>query len=203
MNSRLIRAIRFGLGTILLAVLTTACLIGGLMPSNNRVIIDETTVAPDLKQALASAKKLGFISAHPSTTAAATYLELHGGYEAFVEEPQKTSTPSQNRKLMETICSKSDSPDLVFLPTPAESDAGGMTTLKGAFTGRLDVNITAGEEVMRCKDKSKYRFSLRGELNQGIYNADQTKVNEIFGQEYAKALMRIAGKFPPVEGQTK
>lgn len=177
-------------------------LVGGILPSNNKVTIDETTVSPELKDSLSKAKRLAFLATDKADTYVGEYLEENAGYEVSLVETSKVATLSQKRRQMETICSGSDKPDLVFAGSSGEANASTGTTLTALVTGRTDFDVTGINEVLRCRDNWKTQFSMREEISQGIYNADQTSMERIVGQEYAKALMRLAGKLQPAPATT-
>ncbi|MGQ0701395.1 MAG: hypothetical protein ACT4PZ_24520 [Panacagrimonas sp.] len=186
---------------LLLPAVTAAPLAGGLLPSNNKVIVDETTVTPELKTALSKAKKLIFLSAEEGDRYTAEYLEQHADYTVTLEEPPKAASPSQRRELMESICRKAGKSDVVLSFSSTESDAGMMTSLKGGLLGRSQWNLTMTTDVLSCGNKVRSDFLVRAEMSQGIFNADQTAIDQILGVEYAKAIMQIAGRLPPDTAQ--
>jgi len=192
-----------GSGCIAALAIPFAPIVGGVLPSDNKVIVDETTVTPELKIALSEARKLTFFSSDQSDTFTAEYLEQHGGYEVTLEDPPKAASPSQKKKLMGAVCKQANRPDLVFSFSSTESDAGGGTVLRGVVTGRAKFNLTVLSDVVRCRDKWTSQFSVRAEMSQGIYNADSTKMSQVIGVEFAKALMQLAGKLPPAVAEAK
>jgi len=169
------------------------------MSGDNKFVIDQSTVTAELKSALSQSKRITLVGGDPSDTYMAEYLDKNGAWQVEIEEQPKSSTPSQRRKLMDNICSRSDRPDLVMSSSAGESDAGTGATLKGLATGRVSVKFTGTVELLRCRDKWKGQFNASVDMDQGIYNLDQTKMNQVIGQEAAKALMRLAGK--PVPGE--
>ena len=189
-----------GLEGCALAILATSAapLVGGVLPGDNTFVVDEASVSPELRTSLASARKLTFIGTDKSDSYMAEYLDRNGAFVAELEEAPKGSTPSQTRKLMQGICARKDKPDMVFSSSLGESDAGTGTTLKGIFTGRTELKVAGVLNFLRCKDNWATSIKARVELNQGNFNADQTKMSQVVGQEAAKAIMRLAGKLPPV-----
>jgi hypothetical protein len=181
-------------GCILLAA-PLAPLVGGLLPSDNKVVIDEKTVTPELRTTLAQTKKWTFVDSDKSDAYMGELLEQHG-YEVAIEDSPKSATQSQKRKQMEAICARPDRPELVFSSSTGETDIGTGTTLKGLATGRAYYDVSGTEQVLRCRDKWSSEFALRAEISQGIYNEDKTKLAQIMGQEFAKALMQAAGTLP-------
>lgn len=192
-------SVYFTMILIPVAFVATGCeLIGGLMPGHHEVIIDESTVEPELKNVLAQAKRLTLITSGLADSSAAISLEQQGGYEVNTLGFPGVPTPSQIRKFMETICIGFDKPDLVIHTLFGAPDLGGGTIIRGALTGRAGFETTGATDVLRCRDMWKTRFSLRTKVDQGIHNADVANVDQILGREYAKALMRIGGKLPPI-----
>lgn len=180
------------------AFLTAGCeLIGGLMPSRHEVIVDESTVEPELKKALAQAKKLTLIASDKSDNSAAIYLEKQGGYEVDVVGFPGVPTPSSIRKYMETICVGSHNPDLVIYRLFDAPVMGSGVVIQALMTGRASIESPGTSDVLRCRDMWKTHFSLRAEINQGVHNVDQVNMDQTLGNEYAKALMRIGGKLQP------
>ena len=171
-----------------------APLIGGLAPNSNKVVVNEATVAPELRQAFSTAKTLTLIGGDQSDVYMAEYLDQQGAFDVRIEGNQKQQTPSQRRDEMRRVCDKNIVPDLVLSTSLGNSDASTGTTLKGVVTGRINFNVTGTVEVLRCKDRWSSKFEITAEIAQGIYNADQTKLNQELGRESAKALMQLAGK---------
>ncbi|MGQ0700515.1 MAG: hypothetical protein ACT4PZ_20025 [Panacagrimonas sp.] len=186
---------------LLLPAVGAAPLAGGLLPSNNKIVVDETTVTPELKAALSKAKKLIFLSAEEGDRFTAEYLEQHADYIVTLEDPPKAASPSQRRELMESICRKAGKSDVVLSFSSTESDAGAMTSLKGGLLGRSQWNLTMSTDVLSCRNKERSSFLVTAEMSQGIFNADQTAIDQILGVEYAKAIMQIAGRSPPPEAK--
>ena len=174
------------------------------MPSKHNVVIDESSIDPELKVAMSKANKFSIIGSDASDVETANYLEQNAGWEVVLEETAKAATLSQTRKFVETLCKRKDRPDLVLSTSSNDqSDAGAGTVIKGLVTGRIDVNATTVQNVTRCRDKWQSRFTVRWEMSQGEFNADKVKMSHILAQEYAKALMRLAGKLPPVAPSVK
>ena len=185
-----------------LIAVVAAPLVGGLMPSNNDVVIDEATITPELKDSFANARNLIFLSADTSDTYMAEYLELYGEYLVVLEASPQAASPSQRKTLMEGLCSNeqdTDTKTLVLSSSSGEADVGVGTTLVGVVTGRARFDITGTVDVYGCEDMSWSEFGLTITVRQGVYNADQTVVDRYVGVGFAQALMRIAGKPIPEE----
>jgi hypothetical protein len=173
--------------------LVLAPLAGGMASQKNSVTIDPATVSPDLVTALQKSKRIAVISNDPSVAYFAEHLERRGGYEITAEEPPKSATPSQRRTVMREVCEKKR-PEMVISPSAGRSDAGTAATFASALIGRAIIDLSSEVDVLRCSDKWQSSFSAKIKLNQGAYNADQTKTAEIIGDEFAKAFLAMLGR---------
>jgi hypothetical protein len=151
-------------------------------------------VSPELRKRLASAKRLTLLGSEKWDVYFAEYLDKHGAYVAEVEEPPKGATPTQRRRAMQTLCAKRDRPDLVMSTSSGDSDAGGIATAKALVLGREEHNITTTVDVIGCRDSWPSQFTARVEFSQGLLNMDATRIEQTVGHEFAKTLMRLAGK---------
>jgi hypothetical protein len=168
----------------------------GFRESNHSVEVDNSTVDPELKKSLANARKLVFLGTEGAAELPymAEYLELDGGYEVSIERVSSIYSPSQIRKLALKVCQRADKPDLVFSSSNPETDAGGGTTIQAVFTGRAEFDMNLRVSVLRCRDSWISKFSASVSIDQGIYNADQSRMSELLGKEYAMALLEMAGR---------
>ena len=179
---------------------------GGLLPSNNTVVIDQALVDPKLKELLASATKLTFLVTDLDTDGwypnMAEYLEIHGDYTVMLEKQSGTSSPSQRKKVMHDLCGAEGKPHLVFSMSVADPDAGAGTVIKGVLTGRIQYDVNATATAIRCRTGWTTQYPVTGKFSQGTFNADQVELNRMIGQGYAKALMQLAGKISPEEPES-
>ena len=192
---KLLRIVPFTVSCLCLS----GCLVGGVIESAVVVYADESTVKPELKRMLSTAKSIALLTAEKSQSAISTaeYLDLHGGYRVTIESVEvKGWTPSQKRDAMKEICRKNKSVDIVAAAMSSNNDAGGGTTIKGAVTGRVSLKIVTVDEILQCKTNLTTTFSIITELDQGIYNADQVNIDKKVGVEAAKLFLKLAGKTP-------
>lgn len=209
-RTRIARAIAPLFGVLLLQGCVGAALvaavapgIAGLMPGKGDVTVDESTVTPELRSSLANAKRLIFFSAESSDTYTSAYLEQHAGYLVTLEAPPAAASPSQARSLMEGLCERAKDTGestLVISSSSGESSAGMGTALLGAVTGRVKVNVQGGINVHNCQDASWSQFSITIAVSQGIYNTDQSAIEQYLAVGFAQAIMTAAGKPIPEEG---
>jgi hypothetical protein len=181
-------------GCMVAALAPLAPMVGGLAPSTNSVVINQATITPEIRQAFASAKTITLLGGDKSDVYMAEYMDEQRAFDVRIEQSNKVSTPSQRREDMRKICTKDSPPDLVLSSSLGNSDAGTGTTVTAMFTGRASYNVAGTIDVLRCKDGWAGKFGITAEISQGMYNADQTKLNQILGQEVAKALINLGGK---------
>lgn len=186
-------------GCVAVALAPVAPLVGGMMGNKTGVVIDDSTVDPQLRTLMPNVRKIAFMSADPTTVYAAEHMELNSDYLVAVVPPLEAASPSQSKRYMEEICEGSEKPDIVFGFQTPTSDAGTGTTVRGALTGRAVFDITMLTDVLRCDNGWRSQFTTVGRISQGVYNADQTQTNQILGHEFSGALLRLAGKMPPLE----
>ena len=190
------------IATLVVAAISSTAMLGGCVgisaftESKHSVNIDNSTVDPGLKKSLANARKLTFLGTEDATELPymAEYLELEGDYEVSIEQVPSIYTPSQTRKLALKVCKNSDKPDLVFSTSNPETDAGTGTTMKAIFTGRATFNMNGKVSVLRCRDSWNSEFSVTVNIDQGMYNVDQSRMSELLGKAYAVALLEMAGR---------
>jgi len=175
-------------------------LVGGMMGSKNQVVIDESTVEPQLRELLPIATKLAFMNTEPDAIYAAEHMELNSDYQVSLVSPPEATSPSQAKRYMAEVCTGEEKPHLVFYFQSPNSDIGTGTTVKGVLTGRVAYNIDVVTHVIRCRTGWRSQFLARAELNQGMYNADKIKLSQELGQLFSEAVLRLAGKLPPLEG---
>ena len=184
-------------GCVAVALAPIAPLVGGMMGSNHQVVIDDATVDPQLRALLPTVNRLAFMSQEQTTVYAAEHLEMNSDYQVSLVPPPQNVSPSQARRHMETICAGPEQPDVVFYFRSPSSDAGTGTTAMGVLTGRVKFDLDLVTDVLRCDTNWRTQFMTTGKISQGIYNADQTRVDQALGQEFSLALLRLAGKEVP------
>ncbi|WP_405239674.1 MULTISPECIES: hypothetical protein [Lentisalinibacter] len=187
-------------GCVAAALVPAAPLVGGMMGHKTEVLIDEATVDPQFRELMPAVSKIAFISTDPTTVYAAEHMELNSDYLVSVVPPLEAASPSQSKRYMEEVCEGSEKPDVVFGFQTPQTDAGTGTTVRGVLTGRAVFDVTMLTDVLRCDTGWRSQFTTVGRISQGVYNADQTQINQILGQEFSGALLRLAGKMPPLEG---
>lgn len=181
-------------GCVALALAPLIPLVGGVTPGDNKVEIDQTTVTPELRNTMAQTKKLAVLSIGPSISHMAEVLDSKGAFDVTAEEPPKGATPSQRRTMAQEICAKKK-PDIVIAPSTGTTDSGSAASNVGAmFLGRAIVDMKINTEVLRCRDGWRHTFTSTIKLNQGLWNTDRAKVDQVIGEEAAKSLMQLAGK---------
>jgi hypothetical protein len=182
-------------GCMALALAPLVPVAGGIAPSSNKFEIDMATISPELKAAFSNAKSLTVLSTDATVVYMAEYLDKRGIFEVKMVEPPKGATPSQRRTLMRNTCRGNDRADLILSPSAGNTDAGSGTSNVGALLlGRAVANITHDVEVFRCRDNWGGKFTGKTSINQGFFNMDEAKINEILGTEIAKSIAQIAGK---------
>ena len=181
-------------GCVAAALAPVVPLVGGMLGNKSQVIIDESTVDPQLREFLPTASNLAILSQDPTAVYAAEHMETHSDFEVTLVAPPQAVSPSQARRFMSEVCEREENPDLVLYFNTPQSDAGTGTTVKGVVTGRSKFNLDLATDVLRCEDGWRTQFTTTGAINQGIYNADQAKINQILGQEFSLALLQLAGK---------
>lgn len=183
---------------MLMALAPLVPLATGSMEGKTKVILNEASITPEIKNILKNSTKLTVLTNNPASLSAAEYLELHGNYKISLEEWGKLVSPSQRLKLMKKQCNTTDTPDLVFSfsEVEAEMNAGGMMML----TGRIKTKSIQTSYILNCKDENLHKFLVSISVNQGTLNQDQTlKLNKIIGSKYARILMKLGGKkLPPL-----
>ena len=184
-------------GCAAVALAPVVPLVGGLMGNKSQVVIDEATVDPQLREFLPATSRIAIMSQDSTALYAAEHIEMNSNYQVSLVAPPEAASPSQAKRHMVVVCDGTEEPDMVLYFRAPRSDAGGGTVAKGALTGRSKFNLELVTDVLRCENGWRSQFITRGEINQGIYNADQTKMNQILGQGFSLALLRLAGKETP------
>ena len=187
-------------GCVAAALAPVVPLVGGMMGGKSQVVIDESTVDPQLKELLPSTRRLAFISQEPTAMHAAEHMELNSDYQVSLVAPPHALSPSQARQHMETVCTGPEKPDVVLNFRSPQSDAGTGTTTRGVLTGRVKYDLDLTTDVLVCDTGWRTQFLTTGQINQGMYNADQSKLPQILGQEFSLALLRLAGRTLPDDG---
>lgn len=184
-------------GCMAVALAPLVPIAGGLMEQQNQVEIDPSMITPELRAAFANSRKLTVLGSEAHVVYMAQHLDEQGDFEVRTAELAKGATPSQRREQLRNVRAvRSPAPDLALSPAAPTSDAGGGSTATALLLGRDRKNLTSQVETLRCSDGKPMRFTIQAKIDQGFYNMDQTQIDQVIGQEAAKALMRLAGKLP-------
>lgn len=171
-------------------------LVGGMLPSDNEYTIDESTVTPEFRQIFRKSKTIIALAppaSHVVLIPTAEYLDAQGAFEMRLKEIPASIAPAQRREAMRDACSGRNRPDLVMAFSSASLDSGGGKSIAGMFAGRAMVEYTSTTYVQHCKSRWEGAFGEKLKMNQGAFNLDKHEVYRVLGQDFAKALMRIAG----------